>query len=80
MGRASAPIERPQLGMATVVTLWLVLLPACGPARHDLEVVNAWDRGVTVYVVSERAGLPDQAAPLGPVRVGASEHFSAAPG
>jgi hypothetical protein len=56
----------------------LLLMTACGPARHDLEVVNAWDRGVTVYVVAERAGLPDQAAPLGPVRVGATERFSAA--
>ena len=73
MGRASAAGQRLQLGMALVVALVLLLLTACGPARHDLEVVNAWDRGVAVYVVAERAGLPDQAAPLGPVRVGATE-------
>lgn len=77
MGWASAAVQRLQLGMAVAVALWLLLLTACGPARRDLEVVNAWDRGVTVYVVSERAGLPDQAAPLGPVRVGATERFSA---
>lgn len=78
MGWASAAGQRLQLGMALVVVLVLLLLTACGPARHDLEVVNAWDRGVTVYIVSERAGLPDQAAPLGPVRVGATERFSVA--
>ena len=78
MGRASAAGQRLQLGMALVVALVLLLLTACGPARHDLEVVNAWDRGVTVSVVSERAGLPDQAAPLGPVRAGATERFPAA--
>ena len=78
MGWAPA-IERLQRGTALAVALVLLLLTACGPAaRHDLEVVNAWDRGVTVSVVSERAGLPDQAAPLGPVRVGATERFSAA--
>jgi len=78
MGWASAAGQRLQLGMAMAVALWLLLMAACGPARHDLEVVNAWGRGVTVSVVSERAGLPDQAVPLGPVRVGATERFSAA--
>src|SRR5947209_20216412 len=78
MGWAWAAGQRLQRGMALVVALVLLPLTACGPARHDLEVVNAWDRGVTVSAVSERAGLPDQAVPLGPVRVGATERFSAA--
>jgi hypothetical protein len=71
-------LERLRLGMVMTAAMWLLLITACGPAHRDLEVVNAWDRGVTVYVVSERAGLPDQAAPIGSVRVGTTERFSAA--
>lgn len=61
-----------------VASVCALVLCACRAAEHDLEVMNAWDRGVTVSVVSERAGLPDQAAPLGPVGVGATRQFASA--
>jgi hypothetical protein len=54
------------------------LVVACSVRRHDLVVVNTWDRGINLYLVSQRAGLPDQYAPLGAIRGGATEHFSSA--
>lgn len=61
-----------------VMALGLAVLGgACGAGRHDLEVVNAWDRGITLSLVTEHAGLPDQAAPLGSVRQRAVARFPA---
>lgn len=54
-----------------------VLGGACGAGRHDLEVVNARDRGITLSLVTEHAGFPDQAAPLGSVRQRAVARFPA---
>ena len=56
----------------------LAISLGCTALRHDLDVRNEWDRGVTVFLISERAGLPDQSTPLGVVRSGATEHFAAA--
>ena len=63
---------------AWVAPLWL-LSGACGPSSHDLEVVNRWDRGVVLYVVAERAGLPDQQLPLGSVQAGGHAAVYGAP-
>lgn len=61
---------------SALAAAFLLLSSACGPAAHDLEVVNNWDRGVVLYVVSERAGLPDQQVPLGSVQAGATQRFT----
>ena len=60
---------------ALAAGIWL-LSRACAPSSHDLEVVNNWDRGVVLYVVSERAGLPDQQTPLGTIQSGATQRFT----
>lgn len=60
---------------AAATVCWL-LGSACGPSSHELEVINNWDRGVVLYVVAERTGVPDQPTHLGSIPAGATQRFT----
>jgi hypothetical protein len=68
--------RRPGGRWSALAVLLLMVIGACGPSSHDLEVVNNWDRGVVLYIVSERSGLPDQQVPLGNLPAGATQRFA----
>ena len=63
-------------GYAAFAAAFLLLCSACRPNSQDLEVVNNWDRGVVLYVLFERPGLPDQQLPLGSIQAGGTQRFT----